>query len=79
MENTPHEIGKYDTYKKMVPYKNSTLCEKMTKDYLPSVELSDFRKWIYQICCMIQTHGLGISKSSFSSLSLGDGSNSENQ
>ena len=47
MENTPHEIGKYDTYKKMVPYKNSTLCEKMTKDYLPSVELSDFRKWIY--------------------------------
>ena len=44
MENTPHEIGKYDTYKKMVPHKNSTLCEKMTKDYLPSVELSNFRK-----------------------------------
>ena len=41
MTNTPPEIGKYDTQKKMVPYKNGTPCEKMLKGHLPRAELSD--------------------------------------
>ena len=40
--NTPPEIEKYGTHKKMVPYKNGTPCEKMSRDSLPRTELSDF-------------------------------------
>ena len=33
MTKTPPETDKYDTDKKMVPYKNGTPCEKMLKSY----------------------------------------------
>ena len=54
----------------MVAYKNGTLCEKMPKVHMPRAELSDFLKGILKFVVLIQTHGHGILKSSFSSLCL---------
>ena len=53
----------------MVPYKNGTPSKKMPKGHMPRAELSDFLKRILKFVVLIQTHGHGISKPSFSSLS----------
>ena len=42
MTNTPPEIDKCDTHKKILSDKNDTPCKKLSRSYLSRTELSDF-------------------------------------
>ena len=68
-QNRPPKIDKCDTHKKIAPHKNGTPYKKMPKCHMQGLSWVIF-KGNSKVCSMIQTHGYGTLKSSFSSLWL---------